>query len=93
MIFKRRSLVVVAGINGDSAYTQDTTSRLVLFLSSIFFQWIFPYHFFLSIFTSLLLVREMLVAASLVRIENKQTTLQVDSLLQQTRWLLYNNLA
>ena len=71
MIFKCCSLVVVAGINGDSAYTQHTTSRLVLFffLCLIFF-------FFLPNFTSLSLVGEILVAASLVRIENKQTTLK-----------------
>lgn len=37
MIFKRCSLVVVAGINGDSAYTQHTTSRLVLFFFSVSF--------------------------------------------------------
>ena len=51
-----------------------------------------PFFFFFPNFTSLSLVGEMLVAASLVRIENKQTTLQVDSLRLQTRWLLYNHL-
>ena len=58
--------------------------------SSSFFS--LSHFFFLPNFTSLSLVGEMLVAASLVRIENKQTTLQVDSLRLQTRWLLYNHL-
>ncbi|PLN79885.1 hypothetical protein BDW42DRAFT_172037 [Aspergillus taichungensis] len=40
MIFKRRSLVVVAGINGDSAYSRHTTSRLVYYF---FFPFSFPF--------------------------------------------------